>query len=206
MMKVFSIMIFSLLVSLSSFVEGRTTFTNVVNIEDRLVFAAVKKVETGMEMESHLLEVNLNDFQETKVKLPKEIDSREVVGLLPTKDGQILVVTQITRGGGDKPLVHRYGPSKKEWERVAEVDCISFSRINVTNNSLEFTCERTSDKGDVKKVVEKVSSPTQLYSSSVTLPVTKVESKDFKASLEGESFEWTKLKITRGKKEKVFTP
>lgn len=205
-MKVFNRVTLCFLSFVSFNIAAAATFTNITTLSDKLVVAGVKSVEPGMEMVSHLLEVDAHRMSSRKIKLPSEIDSREVVGLFPTQKDMILVLTQITRGGGDKPQIHSYDTTKNTWKKLGEVDCISFSKVSVSAKDLEFSCEETSDAGKVSMVVKKFPVVTELKAQGVTLPVTKIEKNKLKASLEGEEFEWNKLKVTQGKKEKVFTP
>lgn len=205
-MKVFNIVALSLLSFFSLNIWGAAIFTNISVVSDRLVLAGVKNVEPGMEMASHLLEVDASRMSSRKIKLPREIDSREVVGLFPTKKDVVLVVTQITMGGGDQPQIHSYDTAKNSWKKIGQVDCVSFSKVIVSATDLEFSCEETDAAGKVSVVAKKVSVGSALTAQAVTLPVIKIDRNEVKASLEGEEFSWNKLKVTQGKKEKVFTP
>ena len=80
-MKGLNITVFTLLSLISFQSWAASSFTNVATISEKFVVAGVKKVESGMEMESHLLEVDANNFSTRKVKLPVDIESREIVGL-----------------------------------------------------------------------------------------------------------------------------
>lgn len=205
-MKVY-ILFISLLALFSLNVGAAASFTNITSLEDKYVFAAVKVVEDEMEMVSHLIEVKTDGMKSQKIKLPNELAGREVVGLFPTEKEALLVVTQITRGGGDKPLVYQFDIAKRSWKKVSEVDCVSFAKVKVEKNQLIFSCEQTSDAGVVKivpKAVKVDSTLTQL--GEVTLPVTKIDSKGLKATLEGEDFSWDKFKVSKGKTEKSFSP
>lgn len=206
MMKKINIIILSLLTILPLRLWAASTFTNITIINDHAIVAGVKSVEPGMEMQSHLLEVNASTMSSRTIKLPRELESREIVGLLGDLKGFLVVVTQITRGGGDKPQVHRFDTSKNVWKKMGEVDCISFSKVAVTSAGLEFSCEQTDNEGKVSEVIKKVALQFNLKPSKFTLPVTKIAQESLKASLEGEEFEWKRLKVIHGKKEKVFTP
>lgn len=205
-MKVLNITALTLLSLFSLESWSASSFTNVASISEKTLVAGVKKVETGMEMESHLLEVDASNLSSRKIKLPADIESREVVGLFPALKDAVLVVTQITTGGGDKPQVHSYDLLKKSWKKIGEVDCVSFAKVEVTTSALEFSCEVTDAAGKVSTVVRKVTSPVSLKVQKVELPVTKIEESKFKANLAGEEFAWNQLKVIQGKKEKVFAP
>jgi hypothetical protein len=205
-MKVLNITVLTLLSLISFQSWSASSFTNVATISEKFVVAGVKKVESGMEMESYLLEVDANNFSTRKVKLPVDIESREVVGLFAALKDAVLVVTQITTGGGDKPQVHSYDLLKKSWKKIGEVDCVSFAKVEVTAGALEFSCEVTDAAGKVSTVVKKVSSPVNLKIQKVDLPVTKIESLELKATLSGEEFAWNQLKVVKGKNEKTYNP
>lgn len=194
---------FSTLLTFSSW--GISTFTGLSELSSDLVFAGVKVVEPGMEMKSHLVEIKLKDLSSRKISLPSEVENREVVGLFPAKDS-LVVVTQNTRGGGDKPILHSFSTSLNTWKKIAEVDCISFAKVKVTANALEFSCEETSPKGEVKEVVKRIETKLSLKPQAVTLPVTKLQVDSIQVSLVEEDLDLTKLKVTKGKQEKVITP
>lgn len=203
-MKHFNIaaLLFSTLISVNSW--GLSTFTNVTQL-DNAIYAGVKSVEPEMEMESYLIEVNVKDLSSKKVSLPSDIVNREIVGLVPARD-HLIVITQNTRGGGDRPLIHSLAQNSKSWKQIGEVDCISFANINVTSTFLEFSCEETSPKGEVKKVNKQIDTKILLKSQSLKLPVTQFKSEQVEASLIEEDLDLTKLKVTKGKQEKIFTP
>ncbi|MFA5583096.1 MAG: hypothetical protein WDA09_02685 [Bacteriovoracaceae bacterium] len=205
-MKTLKIVTLSLSCVLSISAFASSSFTNLASINDKLVFAGVKEVEPGMEMVSHLVEIKVDNMKSRKIKLPAEINSREIVGLIPSKKNLIYVVTQMTRGGGDKPQIHSFNTSLNVWRKSGEVDCVSFKEVKLSEKALEFSCEETDEKGNVSMVTKKISADVTLDSVTLTLPISEVKTKEFKASLEGEPFEWDKLKIVSGKKEKIFTP
>ena len=205
-MKVFNITALTLLSFFSIQSWAVSSFTNIAAVSEKFVVAGVKKVETGMEMESHLLEVDASNLSSRKVKLPADIESREIVGLFPAQKDAVLVITQITTGGGDKPQVHSYDLLKRLWKKIGEVDCVSFAKVEAVANALEFSCEVTDANGKVNTVMRKVASPLNLKVQKVSLPITKTEESKFKATLEGPEFSWNQLKVIQGKKEKVFVP
>lgn len=192
----------SSVITLSSW--GAATFTNLAQL-DSAIYAGVKNEEKGMELKSHLLEVKVKDLSSRKINLPSDIDTREIVGLIPAKD-HLVVITQNTRGGGDKPLIHSFSSTYNNWKKIGEIDCISFADVKVTSSSLEFSCEQTTPEGEVKKVTKKIDTKLSLKAQELTLPVTKLKSSEAEASLVEEDLDWTKLKVTKGKQDKIFTP
>lgn len=187
---------------------AESTFTTVASLDNKLVYAAVKESKPEMEMISHLVEIQADKLSSQKIKLPSELDNREVIALLPAQKGLLVVVTQITRGGGDQPLLHTYDSQKKSWNKVGKADCVSFAKIKLTKDSVEFACEETDAKGNVKIVAKAVplKNITLAETGDMILPVTKIDSKNLKAELQGDQFEWNKVKVNQDKKEKVFTP
>lgn len=197
---------FTLLTMQIAFAES--TFTTVASLDNKVVYAAVKETKPGMEMISHLVEIQADKLSSKKIALPGELDGREVIALLPAEKGQLVVVTQITRGGGDQPQVHSYETSKAKWNKLGQVDCTSFARMKTTKDSVELACEETDPKGNVKLVSKKLplKGVTLVETGDFSLPVTKIDKKSLKAELQGEEFEWNKVKVNQDKKEKVFTP
>ena len=120
----------------------------------------------------------------------------------------LVVLTQRTVEQGDKPIFHSYNPAKKEWKKLAEVDCISFAKLKVEATSVTFTCSETNKNGDEIEILKKVAlSGVQLKTAGeVNLPLMKIEQGNLKAELLGETFEWKELKVEANKKEKTFTP
>ena len=172
------------------------------------VFAGVKLEKEGMEPETYLMEVSSDKMSSQKIQLPTELLHREVVGLFSAEKNLLLVMTQRTVEQGDKPLLHVFDPSKKEWKKVAEADCTSFAKIKVEPSALTFKCSETNEKGEEVITDKKVSITGIKLSTSgeLTLPLQKVDKDQIKAELLGEAFEWKQLKVGFNKKEKVFSP
>lgn len=194
--------IFSLLTLISFNTFAGDHFTNISLVSEKYLFAAVKSVRPEMEMVSHLLEINLESMKEQKINLPKEISDREVVGLFPARKNVLIVLTQETRGGGDRPQVHRFDTANKKWTKLAEVDCISFAKVNLEVKKIVFSCEETSDEGTVKMVSREVTVDSEFNKTGeINLPVLKEELGNIEVAVAGE-----KLRVKKGKLEKSFTP
>ena len=205
-MKIFNITTFALLSVFSLSGRSASTFTNVTSLDEKYVLAGIKKVEPEMEMESQLLEIDAKKLVAQQIKLPADINNREIVGLIPAKKEFVLVVTQTTTGGGDRPQIHSYHLARREWKKIADVDCISFAEINIEAKSVAFSCEVTDDNGKVSSVVKKVNSAIELKPQIIKLPVSQIVESPLKVSLEGKAFSWNQLKVLNGKKEKIFIP
>jgi hypothetical protein len=197
---------FLFLYSFSSF-AGSAVYTS-LNFSGETLFAGVKISEKGEEPDTYLLQVNSQKMSSDKINLPAELIHREVVALLPSAGEDLVVVTQKTTEQGDNPLIHTYRPSLKKWTKVAEAKCMSFAKLEMSEKNLIFHCVETNDQG--KEVIrpEKVATTGLKFSSkgALSLPQTKVDSKDLKAELIGESFEWKELKVSAKSQEKIFKP
>lgn len=171
------------------------------------VFAGVKKEAKGMEPETYLLQVN-KDLTSNKIALPTELSHREVVALFPAEKNQLVVMSQRTVEQGDNPQFHSYNPAKKEWKKLAEVQCMSFAKLKVEKSSVTVNCLETNEKGDEVETQKKVVLKDVVLTKpgDISLPLAKVEDKSLKAELVGDSFEWKELKVGHDKKEKVFRP
>jgi len=171
------------------------------------VFAGVKKEAKGMEPETYLLQVN-KDLTSSKIALPTELAHREVVALFPAEKNQIVVMSQRTVEQGDNPQFHSYNPAKKEWKKLAEVQCMSFAKLKVEKSAVTVHCLETNEKGDEVETQKKVALKDVVLTKpgDVSLPLAKVEDTTVKAELIGDSFEWKELKVGHDKKEKVFRP
>jgi hypothetical protein len=172
------------------------------------VFAGVKMEKKGMEPETYLLEVSGEKLSSQKISLPTEIIHREVVALFSAENNMVVVMSQRTVEQGDKPLLHSYDPSKKEWKKLAEVDCVSFAKVKVEASSITMSCVETDKTGNEIETPKKValSGIKLIPTSEVTLPFVKSEKETLKAELLGEAFEWKELKVGLDKKEKIFKP
>lgn len=172
------------------------------------VFAGAKLEKKGMEPETYLLEVSGDKLSSQKISLPQELIHREVVAIFSTQTNSIVVMSQRTIEQGDKPQLHSFDPAKKEWKKLAEVDCTSFAKIKVESAAITLSCVETNKDGEEVETQKKVSLPgiALVAKGDVTLPVEKLEDSDLKAQLLGDSFEWKELKVGLDKKEKIFRP
>lgn len=171
------------------------------------VFAGVKLEAKGMEPETYLLQVS-KDMSSNKITLPTELSHREVVALFPAEKNQLVVMSQRTVEQGDSPQFHSYNPAKKEWKKLAQVDCMTFSKLKVEKSSVTVSCLETNAKGEEVESQKKVALKgiTLTQPGEVTLPIAKVEKDSIRAELIGDSFEWKELKVGHDKKEKTFRP
>lgn len=202
------IFLFSVLTFTSLTLWAETKVYTSLSSSGESIFAGVKVSSEGEEPETYLLEVNSKKLVSGKVNLPSELSHREVVALIETKGENIVVVTQKTLEQGDDPLIHSYQPSSKKWNKLGVAKCMSFAKLEIKESDLSFHCVETNEKGEEVVRIEKVKiSGVKLNpSSSLELPQTKVESKEIKAELLGESFDWKELKVSAKSQEKIFKP
>lgn len=196
----------SILVSFSACAQ-LPVYTSVTSF-NKNVFAGVKKVVKGEEPDTYLVEVNSAKLESKKIELPDDLTAREVIALLPTQGSELVVITQRTVEQGDNPLVHSYHPEKKAWKKLSEINCASFANLKVSETAFSLNCVETNEEGkEVTKNVEvKVSGLKLRPINSLGLPQTKVDEKDLKAELLGDSFDWKELKVGTETKEKTFRP
>lgn len=192
---------------INSVMAQAPVFTSLTST-DKNVFAGVKFEQKGMEPETYLLEVTGDKLSSSKIKLPTEIQHREIVALFPAEKEMLLVVSQRTVEQGDHPQIHTYNPIKKEWKKIAESNCSSFAKLKVEPSAITFSCIETDKKGEEVESQKKVTFQgiKIIKTGDITLPVMKVDHQNIKAELLGDVFEWKQLKVGFNKKEKVFTP
>ncbi|MCM2351358.1 MAG: hypothetical protein NDI69_15150 [Bacteriovoracaceae bacterium] len=178
-----------------------------LNTSGKDIFAGVKLEAKGMEPETYLLQVT-KDMSSNKIALPTELSHREVVALFPAEKNQLVVMSQRTVEQGDSPQFHSYNPAKKEWKKLAQVDCMTFSKLKVEKSSVTVSCLETNAKGQEVESQKKVALKgiTLTQPGDVILPMAKVEKDSIRAELIGDSFEWKELKVGHDKKEKTFRP
>jgi hypothetical protein len=193
---------------LTSFACAQAPVFTTLSSTGKNIFAGVKKETKGSEPETYLLKVSGDSLTSDKVALPKELTHREVVALFPAENNLLVVMSQRTVEQGDKPQFHSYNSDKKEWKKLAETNCISFSKIKVELHALNISCLETNAKGEEVESTKKVDLKGVKFSQTgnVTLPVAKVEKASLKAELLGETFEWKELKVGLDKKQKIFRP
>ncbi len=206
MKKISTLALASLLISTVACAQA-PVFTT-VNSSGKDIFAGVKLESKGMEPETYLLQVSSEALTSSKVSLPTELSHREVVALFPADKNRLVVMSQRTVEQGDRPQFHSYNPEKKEWKKLAEVDCVSFAKVKVEKKTLTLSCLETNAKGEEVESKKQVAFRDLILTQpgEVTLPMAKVEKDSVRAELLGDTFEWKELKVGQDKKEKVFRP
>lgn len=206
-MKKITILTLSTFLWINSVMAQSPVFTG-LTATDKNVFAGVKSEQKGMEPETYLIEVSGDKLTSSKIKLPLEIQHREIVALFPAEKGMLLVLSQRTIEQGDHPQIHTYNPVKKEWKKIAESTCSSFAKLKIESSAITFSCIETDKKGEEVETQKKVALQgiKIINTGDVTLPLMKVDHQNIKAELLGDVFEWKQLKVGFNKKEKVFTP
>jgi hypothetical protein len=206
-MKKITIITLGSLLWINSVMAQAPVFTTLTST-DKNIFAGVKSEQKGMEPETYLLEIEGDKLTSSKVKLPIDIQHREIVALFPAEKGMLLVLSQRTVEQGDHPQIHTYNPVKKEWKKIAESTCSSFAKLKVESSAITFSCVETDKKGEEVETQKKVGLQgiNIIKTGEVTLPQVKVDHQNIKAELLGEVFEWKQLKVGFNKKEKIFTP
>lgn len=193
---------------LSSVACAQAPVFTTLNTSGKDIFAGVKFESKGMEPETYLLQVSSDALTSNKIKLPTELEHREVVGLFPAEKDLLIVMSQRTVEQGDQPQFHSYNPEKKEWKKLAQVDCMSFSKLKVEKTSITLSCLETNAKGNEVETQKKVAFRDIVLTQpgDITLPMAKVEKDSIRAELLGDTFEWKELKVGQDKKGKVFRP
>lgn len=177
-------------------------------LSGKKVFAGAKLEKKGMEPETYLVEISAEKLSSQKLSLPSELSHREIIAIFPTQSDLVIVMSQRTVEQGDNPLFHSFNPLKKEWKKLAEIDCSSFAKMKVETSSIILQCVETNQAGKEVEISKKVTFQDIKLSpkNEITLPIEKLEKDSLKAQLLGESFEWKELKVGYDKKEKVFRP
>lgn len=193
----------------SSFLfAGESVYTSMALFGTKTVYAAVKTKVKGAELDSFLMAYSPDKMSAAKVSLPSDIDNREVVALIPAKAEKLLVISQQTLEKGDGPQIHLFDPGKKTWKKIAQSDCVSFSKIQLAGKKIVLACEITDDKGETKLVDKEVDlkGVSTLALGDLPMPLAKIETKEMKAQFVGLPYEWESLKLSYKDSEKVFKP
>lgn len=186
---------------------SQVVFTTIAQT-DQIVFAGVKKSLKGHEPDYYLLKVTADSQQGEKINLPTELAHREIISIHETDKKNLIVLTQRTIEQGDEPTVHHFDAQKKNWKKITQIPCQSFSKITVEKDSLMVSCLEADKAGNekVKPVKITLQEIKLVPKGLIELPLTTVKNDKVEASLLGDSFEWSQLKVIWNKKEKIFTP
>lgn len=189
------------------FAKEVSVFTALAFPSDKIIYVGVKKMAKSSLPQSSLLEIKTANMTSKKINLPAELEHREIVSIIPIKNGKLLILTQYAMEHGDNPRLHVFDPFKKIWTSLGEVECVSFAKLKLNGKKIVFSCEETESNGDTKFIdKEMVIAPfITLENSALTLPVAKLEKGALKGQFEGLPQEWEKLKLNyKGKVKKII--
>lgn len=127
--------------------------------EGKTLFLGLRRKTQGHTEATALLRMDAKDLQTKTIKLPPEVAGREIVAILPSSR-LVVLVTQLTNGGGDAPLVHILSLQSSRWRKAAKVACPSPNSIRVKGDTLVFACAPDYTKAD---------SPGKDYEKTVSL-------------------------------------
>ena len=165
---------------------------------DNSIFVSIKKSGEKIGTISSLYE--LNDKTKREIKLPEELRTREIVGIFSSKK-HLYIVSQMTTEQGDNPVV--YENSNQKWNKVSELDCKNFTKLEVEKEVMNVFCEH--EEKDQKSIVNKlVTIKGMNVEKKLILPQTEIKETKITAKLEGIPFEWEKITV-KNKKTKVYS-
>lgn len=100
----------------------------------------------------------LENGDRVPLKLPDELESREIVAVFRPNPTKVWVVSQWVIETGDHPLVSELNIKNLKWKELTRVDCIAHRSIVLHDRGLEFSC--LEDEIIDGKYVEKLNTKT----------------------------------------------
>lgn len=156
---------------------------------DNSVYVSVKKSSKETGAESKLFE--LDDKSKKEIKLPTELQERDIVGIFSHKK-RLFIISQMTTEQGDNPVL--YENINNKWSKIKEVNCKNFSKIEIEKNTVTFNCEMEDHQKTIQKS-EAVKIKNLAVDKKITIPQTEIKDAKFSAKLEGTPFEWDKIRV-----------
>ena len=168
------------------------------NIESGKILLSV--ADTEKKSPPQLLQLDLQNSQQTPIAWPKDFKQEEVMGLLQLS-GEAVLITQFTQGGGQFPHIYQYSFAKKEWSAKGELKCLSFDTVKIKDSVLQVDCEadpRNKEAAGAKSLPLNLDKKAEL---KAVLPITADKNKKFGFKLKGEMFTWKSIEIQNTKTE-----
>ncbi len=182
--------IFALLLASSTNVMAASHkhFTALGNGENSIYVSLKSRTDNHAPMSS-LFEIT--DKSKKEIKLSEEIKEREIVGIFLSKK-RLFIISQMTTEQGDNPIV--YENVKNKWNKIVEIDCKNFSKIEILKNDLSVFCEHETEN-KISNETKMVSIKNMNIEKKITIPQLEINDNKINAKLEGSPFEWDKVKI-----------
>ncbi len=179
--------------------EAETSFTALAVGAGNAVYVGVKDVKKSVELVSHLYQLDAKGLKATAIRLPKDLQEREIVVLLPSQQ-QLFVVTQWTIEQGDNALLEVYDLRKKTWNKVrATENCTAFDAVTVRDKALVFHCDKNNGES-WQDIVLPLGAHKIVPRPEIKLPQNTASLGDATFSLAGSPNAPEQLKMVKGGK------
>ncbi len=203
-------MIFSILLTVLAQAHD-PHFTTVFYDDGGIVYTALKK-EDGVKKESQVITFPFQGGARTRIPLPEEITTRDIIGLIPEKK-KLFVLTHENETEKDGPMLHVFDSTDNSWKKLGQLICPAFTKVKMSSTKMIFFCETNPVPGNQKRrkkkssVVAKTISygKERLYRSGTwRFPEFMLRYKSVFLLLEGNAPKWDRLRLKSAEGERVI--
>ena len=119
---------------------SETSYSAIASLGSKAVYLGVKHQKRVTEILSSVEIWDCSTRMSRLLELPIEIRSREIIALLPSLEG-LLLMSQRTVEGGDAPQAHFLNFKNKRWLTLGSLDCPLPKKIITGDHQLTLSCE-----------------------------------------------------------------
>ena len=179
---------------------GNAQYTTLFYDDGGVVYVGLKRENEG-KVESQVISFPFEGGARTRIPLPKEIETRDVIGLVPEKK-KLFVLTQDSSLAKDGLMLHVFDGQNGSWKKLGQLSCPSFTKAKLTSTKMVFSCEtdivRNTKRGKSNTVVAKILSygKERLYRTGTwRFPEFMLRYKRVNLLLEGNAPNWNRLRL-----------
>jgi hypothetical protein len=179
---------------------SNTQYTTLFYDDGGVVYVGLKKEAEG-KVESQVISFPFEGGARTRIPLPEEIESRDVIGLVPEKK-KLFVLTQDSSLTKNNLMLHVFDGQKGSWKKLGQLSCPSFTKANLSATKMVFFCEtdvvRNTKRGKSNAVVAKTLAygKERLYRTGTwRFPEFMLRYKRVNLLLEGNAPNWNRLRL-----------
>lgn len=194
-----SLFIFFFLSSVSW--ASQAQFTTIFYDDGGVVFVGVKSLKET-ESFAHLVTFPFEGGEQTSIKLPPELENRDLVGLIPERK-KLFVLSQRE---SEKLMLHRYNMEQEEWKKIGQVECPTFTKVKTAPTKVSVFCESTGKKrGSGVQVKNILLGKERLFRTGTwRFPEFLLRYKGVTLLLEGNAPAWNRLRLKSASGDRVI--
>lgn len=182
-------------------IASEPLFTTVFYDGEGVVYVGLKG-----ENESQITSFTYPDGTPSRIMLPEEIRTRNVIGVIPDRE-KLFVLTQSADHEDKTTRLDLYNQTDKDWKKIGAVDCIAFTKVKISASRLTFACEWKMHRGRlrVRNKVLRLGKERLYRSGTMRFPEFLLRYKSLAFILEGNAPSWDRLRIkAEGEEDRVI--